>query len=265
MVEKSVDSKERSVPLISTHTHTDLSLCGREDATFDGVVETAERLGFHTVVLTDHVHAPEVTDYPHHLDRLREYQRRRDELGTEVKIVVGAEFEVAEPGRIIAPEPFVEICECIIVAPNHYHLGWITMPQGSAASVASHELDQIETILDWPHAEVVAHPFAGTGLEHSPNELYEVCDKERLRDLFARAIERSIAFEIQPKFCYNPLHAGRLKEFFEIWLDMGGKVALGSDAHALASLVQWAEHYGAIVDRFKLSAGDLWRPQEREE
>jgi len=178
---------------------------------------------------------------------------------------VGAEFEVAEPGRIIAPEPFVEVCECAIVAPNHYHLGWIAMPQGSAAAVASHELDQIETILDWPHAEVVAHPFAGTGLAHSPNELYAACDGERLRDLFARARERSIGFEIQPKFCYNPLRAGRLMEFFEIWLDMGGKVALGSDAHSLASLAQWAEQYGTIVERFELSADDLWRPQEREE
>ncbi|MBT4502674.1 MAG: PHP domain-containing protein [Gemmatimonadetes bacterium] len=265
MVEKSMESKERSVPLMSTHTHTDLSLCGRADATFAGVVETAEELGFHTVVLTDHVHAPGVTDYPHHLNRLREYQRWRDELETKVEIVVGVEFEVAEPGRIIAPTAFVEICECAIVAPNHYHLGWIVMPGGSPAEVAGHELDQIETILDWPYAEVVAHPFAGTGLEHSPNELYEACDKERLRDLFACAKEREIGFEIQPKFCYNPLRAGRLAEFFQIWLEVGGKVALGSDAHALGSLTQWAEQYEGIVERFELSSDDLWQLQKREE
>jgi len=224
-------SGEQAVPLVSTHTHTDLSLCGRPDMDFAAVVATAEELGFETVVLTDHLHVPTVTNYPRHLERLRRYREWRGALETAVDVVVGVEFEVAAPGRIVADEAFVEICECFLVAPNHYHLDWVVMPRGSAAEVAAHELDAIETAVDWEPAEVVAHPFAGTGLEHSPNALYDACDKGRLRELFQRARERGIGFEIQPKFWCDPQRAGRLIEFFEVWLEMGGKVALGSDAH----------------------------------
>jgi len=253
-----------SVPLVSMHTHTDLSLCGRPDMRFDAVVETAEKLGYHTVVLCDHVHIPGVTDYPRHLARLREYKERRAERAPAVDMVIGGEFEVAAPGRVIAADEFVEVCECAIVSPNHYHLDWIACPRGNAANVAGHELDNIETIIDWPHADVVAHPFAGTGLAHAPSAVYRACDKGRLRDLLQQALEKGIAFEIQPKFWYDPRRADRLDEFFETWLDLGGKVALGSDAHALASLWTWAEHFDEIVARFELTRDDVWWPEKKE-
>jgi len=250
------------VPLVSTHTHTDLSLCGRPDMDFASVVETAEELGFATVVLTDHLHVPTVTNYPRHLERLRRYEEWRAELDAAVEVVVGVEFEVAAPGGIVADEAFVEVCECAVVAPNHYHLDWVVMPRGSAAEVAAHELDAIETVVDWPFAQVVAHPFAGTGLAHSPDALYDACDKGRLRALFERARERGIGFEIQPKFWYNLHDADRLGEFFETWLEMGGRVALGSDAHTLSSLRTWADRYREIAARFALTRDNLWLPKE---
>ena len=261
MEEELPSRREQTVPLVSTHTHTDLSLCGRPDMGFAAVVAAAEELGFETVVLTDHVHVPTVTNYPRHLERLRQYKEWRAELGSAVEVVVGAEFEVTAPGRIVENEAFVEACECALVAPNHYHLDWVVMPRGSAAEVAAHELDAIETIADWEPAEVVAHPFAGTRLEHSPNALYDACDKGRLRELLQRARERGIGFEIQPKFWYSPQDADRLIEFFEIWLEMGGRVALGSDAHTLASLRIWAERYREIAARFGLTRDDLWLPK----
>lgn len=257
---KSVSAK---VPLVSTHTHTNLSLCGWPEMTFEAVVGTAVELGFALLVLCDHVHVPAVTHYSRHLDRLRQYRECRDRLQAEVEIAVGGEFEVAAPGQVVADECLVAACESVIVAPNHYQLDWVMFPRGNASEVASHELDAIETAIDWPPTEVVAHPFAATGLAYSPNELYRACDKGRLRDLFARARERRIAFEIQPKFWYDPWRADRLAEFFESWLELGGKVALGSDAHTLSSLRVWADHYGELVERFALTGDCLWWPGQK--
>lgn len=252
-------------PLMSLHTHTDLSLCGRPDMTFEAVVETAEELGFFMVGLCDHVHAPEITDYPRHIACLRRYKERRAELGSSVEIAIGGEFEVAAPGRIIESEEFVEVCEYTIVSPNHYHLGWIETPAGSAADMAGHELDNIETIIAWPHADAVAHPFANNGLPYASGLLYEACDRGRLRDLFQQAKEKGIAFEIQPKFWCDPQGAGRLVEFFETWLEMGGKVALGSDAHTLSSLRIWTAYFQEIVEYFKITRSDMWWPGKKEE
>lgn len=252
-------------PLVSTHTHTDLSLCGRPDMHLEAVVKTAADLGFALVVLCDHIHPPTVTDYPRHLETLKQYKQRRAALSPKLELVVGAEFEVTAPGRLIAPEVFVQACECAIVAPNHYQLDWVETPSGDAAQVAGHELDTIETAIGWAPTAVVAHPFAGVGLMHSPNDLYAACDKGRLEALFDQARERRIAFEIQPKFWGAPQRAGKLADFFERWLAGGGKVALGSDAHTLPGLAAWAEHYPAMVTRFQLRDEDLWWPKDSKE
>ena len=254
-----------SAPLMSLHTHTDLSLCGRADMTFEAVVETAAKLEFFMVGLCDHVHAPEITDYPRHIARLRQYKERRTELDPAVKIAIGGEFEVAAPGKIIESEEFVEVCEYTIVSPNHYHLSWIETPAGSAAEMASHELDNIETIIAWPHADAIAHPFANNGLPYTSGVLYEACDRERLCDLFHQAKEKKIAFEIQPKFWCDRQDAGRLAEFFETWLEMGGKVALGSDAHTLSSLRIWTGYFQEIVEYFKITRNNMWWPGKKEE
>ena len=254
-----------SAPLMSLHTHTDLSLCGRPDMIFEKVVETTVELGFFMVGLSDHVHPPTITDYRRHIDRLRCYKERRAELGSSVEIAIGGEFEVAAPGRIIESEEFVEVCEYTIVSPNHYHLGWIETPAGSAADMASHELDNIETIIAWPHADVVAHPFANSGLPYASGVLYEAYDRRRLRDLFLQAKEKGIAFEIQPKLWCNRQGAGRLVEFFEIWLEMGGKVGLGSDAHTLSSLRIWTTYFQEIVAYFKITRDNMWWPEKKKE
>jgi histidinol phosphatase-like PHP family hydrolase len=229
--------------------------------TFAAVVQRAADLGFSLLVLTDHIHIASVTDYAAHLDRLRLYRELRDDLPPGCRVVLGGEFEVAEPGRIIAPQELSDECECAIVAPNHFQLHWVHDPPADLHGAAAHELDCIQTILDWPRAEVVAHPFFGGATGHSSDALYGACDPGRLDEIMACALERGVAFEIQPKFTLNPT-ADRLTGFFENWLDRGGKVALGSDAHALVSLGGWQEHYAAIIHQFRLQPEALWWPQE---
>jgi histidinol phosphatase-like PHP family hydrolase len=248
------------VPLVSTHTHTNLSLCGHAEMEFDTVIAAAARFGYELLVLCDHVHVPWFTDYPHHLERLAWYRQRRAELRPSLQVVIGAEFEVTAAGRVLDPEPFVEAAECAVVSPNHYQLDWIASPSGGPAEAAAHELDHLETAIAWPHTDVVAHPFAATGIAHSPDELYLACDHGRLCELLTRAIEQGVALEIQPKYWYVPERASHLTGLFETWLALGGKVALGSDAHRLAGLQVWAERCQGVAKRFGLGRQHLWWP-----
>ena len=96
--------------------------------------------------------------------------------------------------------------------------------------------------------------------EHEPNAMWEATDKGRVRALLELAKERGVAMEIQPALWYHPERAGRVTELIDLWLDGGGLVSLGSDAHALASLQTWAERYSEIVERFDLSAEKMWLP-----
>lgn len=251
------------VPLVTYHTHTDLSHCGRPEMTFEAVIDVAFAAGYSAVGFSDHIHPVGVTDHPAHAARLRQYRQMRKRLSPPLQVYIGGEFDVVTPGRMVECDEIAAECEFFLVAPNHYHVHWIQSPDGDAARVAKNELDAIETALDWAHTNAIAHPFAGNvgRPDCGPCEQYRACDRIRLRELLARAVERGIALEIQPKFWYQLETAGELAELFDSWLDLGGLVAMGSDAHTLDSLRQWAQRYHEIVQRFSLTPDNLWHPR----
>jgi len=250
------------VPLVSLHTHTNLSLCGWPEMTFEVAVAAGVEQGYHTLAFCDHIHVACVTDRPAHAERLRQYRGDRDRSTWPVQVLVGGEFEVQAPGRMVESDEILEVCEYVVAAPNHYQLDWVETSYGSFGEVAARELDHIETALRWPPTDILAHPFAGTvpAPEHLPDGVWQAADKGRVSALLDLALERGVALEIQPKFWYRQERAGHLAELFEWWLDMGGQVALGSDAHSLEHLGRWTAHYCEVVKRFDLTVDNLWWP-----
>ena len=251
-----------AIPLVSFHTHTDLSLCAQRDMTLDAAVAVAAESGYSALGFSDHIHIAAVTDRPAHARRLREYRSRRDEANWPVQVLIGGEFEVQAKGAMVECDEILEVCEYTVVAPNHYHLDWVDCVRGTCAEVAAHELDCFETALSWPHTDIIAHPYVGKVREpeHEPNAMWQATDKGRVSALIAQARECGVAMEIQPALWYSPERAGRVAEFIDLWLAGGALVSLGSDAHALAALRTWAQRYGEIVERFKLSAENMWSP-----
>tara|TARA_Y100001933_G_C18962821_1_gene548924 strand:- start:483 stop:1271 length:789 start_codon:yes stop_codon:yes gene_type:complete len=251
-----------SVPLVSLHTHTDLSHCAKPDMTLDAAVTLAVEHGYHILGFSDHIHVAEVTDRPAHAQRLRQYRSHRDEASWPIQVLIGGEFEVQAKGVMVECDEILEVCEYTVVAPNHYHLDWVECIEGTCAEVAAHELDCFETALDWPHTDIIAHPYVGKLREpgHEPNAMWKATDKSRISELIEMAKERGVAMEIQPALWYHPERAGRVAELIDLWIDGGALVSLGSDAHALASLQTWAKRYDEIVERFDLSAEKMWLP-----
>ena len=90
--------------------------------------------------------------------------------------------------------------------------------------------------------------------------MWAATDKNRVRELLELAKERGVAMEFQPALWYHPERAGRVAKLIDMWLDGGGLVSLGSDAHTLAALRTWTERYGEIVERFNRSAEKMWLP-----
>ncbi|MBT4136840.1 MAG: PHP domain-containing protein [Candidatus Latescibacteria bacterium] len=255
-------NSDASVPLVSLHTHTDLSRCAKPDMTFEAAVAFAIEHGYHTLAFSDHVHPAEIIDWPAHAQRLRQYKSLRDEANWPVRVLIGGEFEVQSKGAMVECDEILEICEYTVVAPNHYHVAWVDCVGTTCAEVAAHELDCFETALNWPHTNILAHPYVGKiqKPEHEPNGMWEATDKGRVKALIELAKERGVALEIQPAFWYHPKRAGRIAELIDLWLDGGGLVSLGSDAHTLATLHIWAERYGEIIERFNLCPEKVWLP-----
>ena len=79
-------------------------------------------------------------------------------------------------------DEILEVCEYTVVAPNHYHLDWVECVGRTCAEVAAHELDCFETALEWPHTDIIAHPYVGKlrEPEHEPNAMWEATDKGEL-------------------------------------------------------------------------------------
>ena len=242
-------TQQPAAPPVSYHTHTELSHCGQPDMIFEAAVAVAAEERYSTVGFSDHIHPPQITDQPAHAARLRQYKRRRQDMGPTPEVFIGGEFDVLAPGLMVESEEIVAECEYFIVAPNHYHVHWVQTPEGDVASVAAHELDTMETAINWTHTDVIVHPFADYVKRPgcTPNDQYRSCDKSRLRELLCRAVERRIALEIQPRYWCQPERAGELSELFDSWLALGGLIAPGSDAHTLESLRHWARCYDAMV------------------
>jgi histidinol phosphatase-like PHP family hydrolase len=257
-----VTESATSPPLVSLHTHTDLSRCAKPDMTLEAAVALAIEHGYHTLGFSDHVHISEVTDRPAHKKELQAYQSIRDEADWPVRVLIGAEFEVQSKGKMVECDEILEVCEYTVVAPNHYHLRWVDCDATTCAEMASHELDCFETALNWPHTDIIAHPYVGKVKrpEHEPNAMWEATDKSRVRELLELAKERGVAMEIQPAFWFSQERAGRIAELIDVWLDGGGLISLGSDAHTLSTLQTWAERYEEIVERFNLTEEKMWLP-----
>ena len=100
-----------SAPLVSLHTHTDLSHCAKPEMTLDAAVAFAVEHGYRALGFSDHVHIAEVTDRPAHAQRLRQYRSHRDEAGWPIQVLIGGEFEVKAKGVMVECDEILEVCE----------------------------------------------------------------------------------------------------------------------------------------------------------
>ena len=215
-----------SAPLVSLHTHTNLSHCAKPEMTLDAAVALAVEHDYRALGFSDHVHIAEVTDRPAHAQRLRRYRSHRDKAGWPIQVLIGGELIQAK-GVMVECDEILEVCEYTVVAPNHYHLDWVECVGRTCAEVAAHEVDCFETALEWPHTDIIAHPYVGKlrEPEHEPNAMWKATDKGGLARSSKWPKSEAWPWKFNPRSGIIPSVPVNVAELIDLWLDGGALVS----------------------------------------
>ena len=72
------------------HIHTNFSGCAKEEMEFYEIVRVAKQAGLKKIALTDHIYKRE--DLPEFVENCARLRKLRDELNSDVEILIGGEF-----------------------------------------------------------------------------------------------------------------------------------------------------------------------------
>ncbi len=213
------------------HVHTWRSACAKPEMLLDAINAAARTARLEFVGLADHI------------DEFAHNQRpmlNMEDLSTrswDVEFLVGCEATVLSPTRMAVTDEVAQQLDYVMVSANHYHLSSVENPDARDPSAyAEHYLKMLEGVIDWGHADIVAHPFFHTKLRRvlNPLDVLGQYDWDRIEEVVTRAAGAGIAFEIKPGFIRTA------PEFFTELLDIcravGAKISLGTDAHRLIEI-----------------------------
>ncbi len=203
-----------------------------------------------------------------HIDRSEDNwkpEANRDDLAEgewRCSFLVGCEATVISPRCVAVSDEVAENLDYTMVSANHYHLSHVENPDPrEPEGYADHYLDMLEGVLDWGHADVVAHPFLHSkiGKFMDPMEVLGHYDWDRLEDILAQAGGNDLAFEFKPGY---PQAA---PEFFSHLVDLGRekgvRFSLGGDSHKPREIA-YPEDFPAQLRRVGVTAADLIDPRD---
>jgi len=216
------------------HIHSNQSRCARAEMTLENIIREALEIGFDFIGIADHVH-----DSNEPIDFLLTTKAQLAVLRQQVTLPVlnGCEVTQLTPTHFALADEIAAQLDFVMVAPNHYHIHGVEQPSEFIPQVyARHHLDLLEGAILWEHTDIIAHPFfpklkreLRTKFEFT--EYTAAIDRQRLRALLALAVEKKVAFEV------NPMYYFALPEFYQEFIEMaqaiGTRLAPGTDAHRL--------------------------------
>ncbi len=235
-------------PKVDYHIHSGLSICARDSMTLPAIVTAAEKRGFHSIAITDHVDVPEETA---RCERIRE---ELDRLKPSIRVLVGCEVE-AFSDDLPVTEEFASTVDLVLIAPNHFHsFPAEHMPADTPEDNARAFLKTFDRAASYPWVHTVAHPLILFETRSGFDDLLPVICED-LRAVITRAAKHSIAFEISPR----ALRAGTpnaVASFYRICAECGAKISIGTDAHSLPKVCHLAHVY-PVLDRAGLTDSDI--------
>jgi len=243
------------------HIHTHFSDCawkdGEPEMTVRNIALAAEKAGYETIGLCDHIH--KFTDRA----LLHDLRRELRETQTNVEILLGCEADVLSPAELTIDEEFAASLDFVALAFTHYQVPWVQIPLSvDPHVVAQHNMRMFAKAVSTPFADVIVHPFyTPASVLGNLRVIISKIDEEELRDLLWVAKENHIAMEFGPK-AFRTRMSGGLDRFFVMCKEVGVKLCPGSDAHTLGAIGR-LDKMGRHVKRLGLSASDFVIPRKR--
>ena len=255
------------------HVHSSLSWCAGAEMTAEAIAETAGKRGLSVIGLADHLWLDPRRESRPAIARLLGRREALADLGSQVRILLGAEADCA-PGRGIAGGagsaasgivgndsargPGLDKLDFVVAA---YHFAdvregatpWPKTPEDLAEIL----LAGFSAVVRAPVARVAGHPFFippsvyrrfPPDLQKSSGAAMEIVAR-RAGELFRLASARGMAVELNVR-ALGPYYQRTLLPLFRTAAECGCGFVVSSDAHRLGELGR-----GGILEDYLSGAG----------
>jgi histidinol phosphatase-like PHP family hydrolase len=250
------------------HVHTHYSACGKEDAIPAAILQRAQECGLKEIGFTDHCWSD---------PDLAFVERLRGDLQTAgygdwhaatspqapLRYYLGVEAQMNAPDKPTISAAGASQLDFVLMAPNHYHLEVVQNPhECTPQAFALYSLAMFEGAIAIGYVDVIAHPFTPLGQRpFTHKDLFDAMPEGRLLDCLSLAAKAGVAFELNPATL--PRLGDFLRPLYQMCLDQGVRISLGSDSHSLATLCYPAPNCppASILEELGIVEDRLWRPR----
>lgn len=218
------------------HIHTNFSGCAKPEMSFENIVSAAEKAGLEMIALCDHIYKPE--DLKEFNENCKILRKKRDELDSDIKILIGGEFSCYGTDKYTLKGLDFET-EYRLYAQNHFHVkGWEQPDVITPENYKELTKAMLRNLLKDKAADTIAHPLNGKYLTKSTgwsNEAVGSCwtDNE-IGDILTDAYNNECAFELNTGAVLADAPLAR--RMYNIGKEIGAVFTLGTDAHTLESV-----------------------------
>ncbi len=251
------------------HMHTTLSRCGQPGASPEAYIEIAKERGLKTIGFSNHVWdtavAPAINDFYKGQDMahiLSEAYPNAD----GIRILRGCEAEMDANGVLGLSEEAAKNLDYVLAVHSHsQHDAVIPASiRKDVKKLAEVLCERFSMLVEHPlskYITAIAHPFFPYGNPDNFDEvLFRIAD-DRLEDLFADAVYKNIAIEINASaFSSYPIKSMHRSEMFRVYetaKDCGCKFVFGSDCHDPDSYAERFERLTVLADLLEITEADL--------
>ncbi len=218
------------------HIHTNFSGCAKEEMDFYEIVRVAKRAGLKKIALTDHIYLrKDLPEFNENCVRLREM---RDELNSDIEILIGGEFSCYKEDDYTLNGVDIET-EYRLYAQNHFHVtGWQQGDDGTPEGYKEVTKRMLHNLFKNKAADTIAHPFSGRYLckmkGWEANVVGNCWSENELGDIMLEGHQSGCAWE------FNSGNVGSdpelIRKMYHIGKEIGVVFTIGTDAHRLEAV-----------------------------
>ena len=218
------------------HIHTNFSGCAKEEMEFHEIVRVAKQAGLKKIALTDHIYLRE--DLPEFNESCARLRKLRDELNSDVEILIGGEFSCYHENDYTLKGVEIET-DYRLYAQNHFHVtGWQQGDDGSPESYKDVTKRMLHNLFKDKAADTIAHPFSGRYLRRAKgwdaDLVGNTWTENELGDIMLEGHQSGCAWE------FNSSNVGSdpelIRKMYYIGKEIGVVFTIGTDAHRLEAI-----------------------------
>lgn len=225
------------------HLHTTLSYCGKDSATPENYVEIAKKKGLSTIGFSDHVWdtavSPAINDFYEGQDAERILSASLPKA-EGIRILRGCEAELDKNGVLGLSEDAAKKFDYILCTHSHsQHPEVIDASlRKDPKKLADILCERFSVLVEHPMSKyitAIAHPFFPCGNRDNFDEVLFRISDDRLEDLFADAVYKNVAIEINAGafsgYSVKSIHRSEMFRIYETAKESGCKFIFGTDCH----------------------------------